>query len=194
LQLHSFDDEYVRRLIAGDPAVGDHFTAYFSELLLIKLRARLPTRQLVEDARQETFVRVLSILRAKGGLEQPERLGAFVHTVCSNVLFEMYRAQGRASQYPEHMQEPPDQRFDAESELITAERKEHVKQVLQELPPRDREVLRMLFWEGVDRETVCSRMKVDADYLRVVVHRAKNRLRDKLHDAMKRARGAARTP
>lgn len=180
LERQSFDSEYVRRLVAGDPATGEHFTAYFSQMILIKLRSRFGVGQLIEDARQDTFLRVLSILREKGGLDHPERLGAFVNSVCNNVVFELYRAQNRASQYAEDMEDPPDRRFDAESEFISHERSAQVKEVLGELPDRDRQLLQMLFLDEVDRADVCSRMKVDSEYLRVLVHRAKNKLRDKI--------------
>jgi hypothetical protein len=85
LQFHSFDAIYVEKLCAGDRATQEHFTTYFSALLQIKLRSRLRSSQAVEDVRQETFARVLTVLRRDGGLRQPERLGAFVNTVCNNI-------------------------------------------------------------------------------------------------------------
>src|SRR5262249_54289379 len=74
-----FTEEYVWRLAERDPAVEDHFTTYFSDLLRIKLRGRLRTQDAVDEVRQETFFRVLRKLR-NGGLLHPERLGAFVNT------------------------------------------------------------------------------------------------------------------
>jgi hypothetical protein len=40
----SFDENYVRRLIAEDPETERHFTEYFGDLLSIKLRSRLHFR------------------------------------------------------------------------------------------------------------------------------------------------------
>ena len=95
LERKVFDQDYVNRLTEGDPETEAHFTSYFGALLLIKLRGRLRSPQLVEDARQETFLRVLNVLRKKGGVQHPERLGAFVNSVCENVLSEMFRAGSR---------------------------------------------------------------------------------------------------
>ena len=92
----AFDADYVRRLIAEDPETERHFTAYFGDLLSLKLRSRLRSAAQVEDARQETFVRVLTALKKKGTLDSPESLGAFVNAVCNNVLLETYRSSGRA--------------------------------------------------------------------------------------------------
>src|SRR5216683_4619712 len=63
LERHAFDQSYVTRLTNGDAETERHFTRYFGDLLAIKLRARLRSSHLVEDARQETFLRVLNVLR-----------------------------------------------------------------------------------------------------------------------------------
>ncbi len=60
LQFHAFDAAYVENLRAGDPRTQEHFVGYFTELLHLKLRARLQSPQAVEDVRQETFARVLA--------------------------------------------------------------------------------------------------------------------------------------
>src|SRR6185436_13757895 len=95
LPRYEFDSAYVQRLIAEDPETERHFTRYFGDLLSLKLRSRLRTASQVEDARQETFVRVLTSLKQKGGLDSAGSLGAFVNAVCNNVVFEMYRAGSR---------------------------------------------------------------------------------------------------
>src|SRR5215813_9940863 len=97
LQFQAFDSSYVDRLRAGDFRTQDHFVEYFSELIKLKLRARLRSPQAIEDVRQETFARVFAALRSPAGIRQPERLGAFVNSICNNVLLEQYRASSRAS-------------------------------------------------------------------------------------------------
>ena len=84
---------YIGRLVAEDSLTERHFTQYFGELLSLKLRGRLSSPAAIEDVRQETFVRVLTTLKQRGGLDRPETLGAFVNTVCNNVLFELYRSE-----------------------------------------------------------------------------------------------------
>ena len=93
-QFHSFDQDYLRRLASGDAVVEHHFSSYFGDLLLLKLRARIRSPQLIEDIRQETLLRVLRIVR-KAGVEYPERFGAFVSGVCSNVMMELLRGEMR---------------------------------------------------------------------------------------------------
>ena len=96
VQRQSFDAEYVRRLAHSDPETERDFVAYFGELLAIKLRSRLRAPEQIQDVIQETFLRVLKTLR-QSGIESPEALGSFVNSVCTNVLFEVYRAQSRVA-------------------------------------------------------------------------------------------------
>src|SRR5712671_3920293 len=84
LPRYEFDRAYVDRLVASDPETERHFTRYFGDMLTLKLRSRLRSPAQVEDAKQETFVRVLTSLKRKRSLATPETLGAFVNSVCNN--------------------------------------------------------------------------------------------------------------
>src|SRR6516162_2374367 len=91
LELFPFDKLYVDRLRNGDPSTEQHFVSYFGQILGIMLRARYLSPERVDDVRQETFTRVIATLRRDGGIRQPERFGAFVNSVCKNVLLENTR-------------------------------------------------------------------------------------------------------
>ena len=67
MQFQTFDEDYLRRLRDGDSQVEQHFASYFGELIQLKLRRRIRTRQLLEDIRQETLCRVLKTLRDPNG-------------------------------------------------------------------------------------------------------------------------------
>ena len=68
----TFDASYVNKLRAGDPPTEQHFSTYFSELILLKLRPRLQRPEQIEDVKQETFSRTLSLIRSEGGLRHAE--------------------------------------------------------------------------------------------------------------------------
>ncbi len=178
MQWESFDQAYLDKLIEGDSDVERHFTLYFGELLEVKLRSRVRTPQVREDIVQDTFLRTFTYLRKKGTLEHPERLGAFVNTVCQNVLLEYYRGASRVSDLPEHMADPPDTTEDSESRLVSEERKARVREVIATLPEKDRNILRAIFFDERDKDEICREMNVDREYLRVLLHRAKGRFRD----------------
>jgi len=176
---YSFDSAYVQRLIAEDPETERHFTDYFSDLLTLKLRSRLRSASAVEDARQETLLRVLVALKKKGSLAVAESLGAFVNAVCNNVLLEMYRSAGRTSPLDEDMDEPETDEPTAEWHLLKSEEREKVRDAIEGLPQRDRDLIRWLFFEGRTKDDVCRELNVDRGYLRVLFHRAKQRFRER---------------
>jgi RNA polymerase sigma-70 factor (ECF subfamily) len=177
LERKVFDADYVNRLTQGDAETEVHFTNYFGSLLLIKLRGRLRSPQLVEDARQETFLRVLNTLRNKGGVQHPERLGAFVNAVCENVLSEFFRAGSRFQQVPENAAEPADETASAESQCLSEERKTIIRRVLVSLARPDQQILRKVFLEERDKDEICKELGIDRNYLRVRIHRALARFR-----------------
>jgi len=175
-----FDQDYVNRLTKGDSETEAHFTSYFGSLLLIKLRGRLRSPQFIEDVRQETFLRVLNVLRNKGGVQHPERLGAFVNSVCEHVIFEFARAGNRYQQTSETTAEPADETPSAESQCMNEERKSLIRRVMTTLATTDQHILRKVFLEEQDKDQICKELGIDRDYLRVRIHRALGRCRDAL--------------
>jgi RNA polymerase sigma-70 factor (ECF subfamily) len=174
LQFFTFNAGYVASLCAGDHQVQEHFVSYFTELLHLKLCTRLQSTQAIEDVSQETFARVLSVLRKDGGLREPERLGAFVNTVCNHVLFEHYRSTGRSESLDvAGRPELTAKNADALEMAAAGEIKDKVREILLNLDPRDRALLKAVFLDELDRDEVCREFGVDRDYLRVLLHRAK---------------------
>lgn len=173
MQFESFDEAYLTRLRAGDFRTEQHFVAYFTALIRIKLRSKLSTREAMEDVRQETFTRFFVALRA-GKIQQPDRLGAFVNSMCNNVLMEQYRGGRREAPLDEDEgNEIPSEAVDIIDTLAAKESKEQVRQILDQLSERDRRLLREVFLEERDKDEVCRDFGVDREYLRVLLHRAK---------------------
>jgi len=71
----------------------------------------------------------------------------------------------------------PDKVLDLDGMLVTKESAERVRRILDGLPKRDRELLRSIFLEEKEKDTVCQEFGVDREYLRVLVHRAKDKFK-----------------
>jgi RNA polymerase sigma-70 factor (ECF subfamily) len=177
VEFFAFDKAYVERLRDGDPLTEKHFVAYFEQLVQMKLRARMMASHEVEDLRQETLIRVFAALRKQDGVRRPESFGAFVNSVCNNVLSEYYRSAAKDQPTEDPRLEVPDRVFDLEGMLVTKQFSEHVRRILDEMPPRYRELLRAIFLEERDKDEVCREFRVDRDYLRVLLHRAKGKFK-----------------
>lgn len=175
MQFFAFDAAYVEKLRSGDARTEEHFVSYFGELIHLKLRSRLNSREAIEDVRQETFVRVLVLVRSADGLREPDRLGAFVNSVCNHVLLEYYRSRNRTESYLDSDMEASLMNHEpsALSLLETKDAQRIVRQILTELTDRDRQLLKSVLLEERDKDEVCAELGITRDYLRVLVHRAK---------------------
>jgi RNA polymerase sigma-70 factor (ECF subfamily) len=174
MELYPFDDDYVRRLREGDRETASHFESYFRELLLIKLRRKLDSKQAIEDVRQEVFARVFTKLSE---LQDARKLGSFVNSICNHVLMEWYRMESRSDAFATAAEMDQVTQSNIEDDLVTEETKARVRRVLGRMPARDANILRALFLDEGSKDEVCRRFGVDRKYLRVLLHRAKEKFR-----------------
>ena len=176
MELFVFDDDYVRRLREGDRETAAHFHAYFRELLLLKLRRRLRTLEAIDEVRQEVFTRCIAHLDQ---LQDARKLGAFVNAICNRVLMEYYRAEGRTESLEEQSESVLSKSMTdtMDAALDSARNTARVRRILDTLPQRDSDILRAVFLDEADKEEICHRFGIERDYLRVLVHRAKEKFK-----------------
>jgi len=85
MEPYAFDAEYLRRLQLRDPSTEAHLVEFVGAVVREQLkRSRLPAEQF-DDFFQETFLRVLSIVRL-GKLPKPKKFAEFVTGVCENLI------------------------------------------------------------------------------------------------------------
>lgn len=175
MQFHAFDKHYLEQLSSGDFRTQEHFVSYFSELIRLKLSKRLHSRSEVDDARQETFARVFAALRKPDGIREPERLGAFVNSVCNNVLLEYYRSASHEATSDDEEAEAniPDPAISVVDVIANRQTQRNVREILDQLQEKDRRLIKEVFLEERDKDEVCRDLGVDREYLRVLLHRAK---------------------
>ncbi len=174
---YPFDAEYLSRLRDGDPMTVDHFVAYFTERLTIKLWRRGLSKSVMDDVIQETFVRVFVKLRSPNGIVSPERFGAFVFGVCNNFLHEKYRHDSKIDQLGDDCLELPTPDPDVEQMLLLGERGAKAQRTLKLMKGKEAEILVALYIEDQSKDEVCIRFGITRTYLRVVLHRAIARFR-----------------
>lgn len=182
MELFSFDAKYVQRLKDGDGQTEEHFARYFGDLIRIKASANMHAREAADDVRQETLLRVLRNIR-NGVIEQPERFGAYVNSVCNNVMMELFRRDSRLGQFPEEGLEIESGEAAVDTNLLQNETRVMVRQALDGLSAKDRNLLRRIFMDEEDKDAVCEEFGVTREHLRVLLHRARGRLRATLRRA-----------
>jgi RNA polymerase sigma-70 factor, ECF subfamily len=172
-----FDENYLQALARRDADAENFLVAHFSRPVQLKLRHCLRSAELAQDAHQETFLRVLRYFHQGKTLDNPGSLPGFVFSVCRNVALEFLRSHTRQSQMPENGPETMDPGCGPEAQAVTEERRKMVAQVLIEMPEKDRILLRRVCLDEEDKDAVCREYEVDRNYLRVLLHRARNRFR-----------------
>lgn len=185
MQFVSFDVAYVQRLSAGDYDTERHFVAYFGELLAMKLRARVRMPHLVEEIRQEVFLRAFRLIRRPDGIREPSRLGPLVNSICNNVILEYRRAGDRAAAPMAESFDAQDDAADVETEMLSVESSTAVRNVLETLPQREQLLLRAIYFDEKKRDQVCREHGVDREYLRVLLHRARLTFKEKYLEVTK---------
>jgi RNA polymerase sigma-70 factor (ECF subfamily) len=94
--------------------------------------------------------------------------------MCNNVLLEHYRASSRDSSLDdEEQQDFPATNVDVLGAVAAKQMGEKIREILEQMPERDRRLLREIFLEERDKDDVCRDFGVDREYLRVLLHRAK---------------------
>ena len=90
------------------------------------------------------------------------------------MLREHYRATSRDSSLEDEPEgDFPDPVVDVLGAVAARQMEVKVREILNEMSDRDRRILRAVFLEELDKDDVCREFGVDRDYLRVLLHRAK---------------------
>jgi RNA polymerase sigma-70 factor (ECF subfamily) len=90
----------------------------------------------------------------------------------------MYRSHSKTTPLEEEAGAAlPDPGIDAEMAVGLDEDRAHVRAVMGTLPQKERQLLHWLFFEEADKDEVCRRLGIDRNYLRVLLHRAKQRFK-----------------
>jgi RNA polymerase sigma-70 factor, ECF subfamily len=130
---------------------------------------RLGDRGHAEDAVQEAFA---AIWRS-ASTYQPERgaAGGWIYTVARNAIVDRLRRNGPGAdaELPELQSHEPGPAQQAESSDVAF----RVHRALEELQPREREVLELAYWSGMSQSEV-------ADYLHLPLGTVKTRTRSGL--------------
>jgi RNA polymerase sigma-70 factor, ECF subfamily len=176
----AFDTAYIEALRHGDPATEAHFVEHFSPILLRTLRRKLRSADQARDLCQETFLRVLSVVRSGREVRQPERFGVFVMGVCQNVVRETYREQRRSVSLVTLETEPVGNFPSAYALMLAAETRDKVHNALARMHADEQTILQAMLLDEQNKDEICRRFGISRNYLRVLLFRAKKRFRSRV--------------
>lgn len=151
------------------------YEKYAARVYHLALReSRLPHD--AEDVRAETFLRVLQAIRANS-LRSPAALASFILGTTRNVLHELFqrRKQAGITKEPEaaDLSTPSH-----EKQFLDAEVQNAIERTIVRLKPRERELLRMHFYEELPTQEIARRAGIAPERVRLVKSRALKHFRE----------------
>jgi RNA polymerase sigma-70 factor, ECF subfamily len=105
------------------------------------------------------------------------------------------RFRSAANDYPDHWSSAPQPwNSDPEKQLLTGERMAMLDQAIDSLPEAQRMVLKLRDVDGWTAEEVCNALSISETNQRVLLHRARSRVRGMLEDHYSKSGGGGATP
>lgn len=121
-------------------------------------------------------VLMMTILKIRAGeLREPERVISFVFGMCRMVTMDLRRGHTRRERL---LQQYGDDLMIADASVAPRLDEERLVSCLDRLPERERAVVVMTFYEDRQADEVAALLALTAGNVRVIRHRALNRLRD----------------
>ncbi|HWZ44425.1 MAG TPA: sigma-70 family RNA polymerase sigma factor [Candidatus Saccharimonadales bacterium] len=168
-----FNAEYLQRLKNHDAEIETHFDAYFRPRLRAKLRSRRLREPDIQDLVHETLGRVLKAVQ-NDEILCPAAFGGYVNKVCCNITLDFWKDSKIFEDIDEH--DVPDPDPGVETLFFRREKQQLVAEILKDLRPKDRNLLRAKFFDHLDTEEMCARFGASSpDHLRLLLHRARKR-------------------
>lgn len=198
LRVVDTDLELLTRLRDGDEEAFVVLVARYQQPMLQLARAYVPSRAVAEEAVQDTWMGVVK------GIERFEGRSAF-KTWLFRILINRARSAGvrehrHASREPHHAVDPiqfdsngqwanPVERWteDSEDRLEARTWGPILQSGLEDLPPRQRQVVVLRDMEELSSDEVCELLDISTGNQRVLLHRGRTRLREILETQIAKA-------
>ena len=167
------------RIADGDRAAEAELVARYGSKIEFILRRHVRDSTMAADLCQDTLIIVIERLRDKG-LDEPEKLAAFIHRTAINL------ARGEARTYYRRNTHADSERVELQGthEPLMVERIAHeqlaesIRSLLGELrQPRDRQLLRRFYLSEESKASICQSLEVTPEHFDRILYRACQRFR-----------------
>lgn len=184
----------VERCIAGEPRAWEGLARAFAppiaeKISFVTLRClgRPARPDEADEIAQEVFVRL-----ARDGARSLRAFGwrcslkTYILTLAASCAIDRFRREGRAGarivRWARAREAAPSSTDPAE-ELLAGETEEAVREALGRLPPRDRLLVEMRFWRGLENAEIARALGTSPDAVRSALRRALEVLEKRLKKA-----------
>jgi RNA polymerase sigma-70 factor (ECF subfamily) len=203
--LASSEQELVEALRGGDEAAFRALVREYGPSMLRLARLYVSSNAVAEEVVQEAW---LGVLRGIGRFEHRSALKTWIFRILTNtaktrgiregrsvpfsalaaveeggpsVTAERFLAEG--TRFPGHWAAPP-QPWEGGERLLAREAQELIEREISKLPPAQAVVITMRDVDGFSSDDVCNALEISETNQRVLLHRARSRVRSALEEYM----------
>lgn len=205
-ELTSRDAALVDGLRAGDEAAFAELMRLYGAGMLRVAQMYVPSRAIAEEVVQEAW---LGVLRGIGRFEGRSSLKTWLFRIVANTAktrgvresrsipfsslgdggadeptVDPERFLGDGERFPGHWAVPP-QSWAPEGRLLAQEAMEVIEREIERLPPAQQAVITMRDVQGLSSEEVCNALDLTETNQRVLLHRARAKVRNALEEYMR---------
>ena len=170
------DSDLVARVAQGDGAAESVLYERYSDRVFFLALSERCTRADAEDVRAETFLRVIQALR-EGKLRKPGSLSSFIIGIALNVIREHNRQQTKTDRFKDGEVEIADDES-PEAAYLDRETAQSIAETVTHMKPRERDFLRMYYYEERSKEEIARVLGIKEERLRLIKSRALKRFRE----------------
>jgi RNA polymerase sigma factor (sigma-70 family) len=172
------DEQLMAAYIAGDSAAFRAIFERYAPLLMRAMLRELYVREEANDLVQQTF---LQLHRARADFDASQKLKPWIFTIAMNLKREYFRRKKRRPERSLDAESAPEPAVGARgAERVEAQRT--LAQVLGTLPPDQREVIELHWFDGLEFPEVAQVVGASVSAVKVRAHRGYVRLRAALGD------------
>jgi RNA polymerase sigma-70 factor (ECF subfamily) len=195
--VHANDDALVRALRAGEEHVFDELVERWGGMMLRLALAHVESQAVAEEVVQDAW---LTVFRSLDRYERRSTLRTWVLGIVANLARSRARAERRSvalssetpvvdptrflspghPRWPHHWAVEPAAWPTPEEQLLARETRQVILDAIRALPPAQREVIVLRDVEGFESKEVCNVLELTDTHQRVLLHRARSRVRNAL--------------
>jgi RNA polymerase sigma-70 factor (ECF subfamily) len=147
----------------------------YHDKLLSFIRSRVESACVAEDILQDVFIKIQQGLVS---LQNSERMENWIYQIVRNAVVDHYRSRKAFEELPQFLTVPePDQEAQARYEISTC-----LRPMLESLPPRYRDALRLSEIEGLKQKQVAETLGLSLSGAKSRVQRGRAMILDMLND------------
>lgn len=158
------DSELVKNFMNGDESALEVLIIRHKNRIYNFIYSKIGDSDLTEDIFQDTFIKVINTLKRKKYNEEGKFL-SWVMRISHNLVIDHFRKEHRLPKYDNRSEFDvfsliKDDKLNVENELIKSQIEKDVKQLIEELPLEQKEVLKMRHYNDLSFKEIAENTDV----------------------------------